>query len=322
MRPAEIDTAEIIRAGNELVEGGRNVTGFALRQKVGGGNPNRLKQVWEEHVSTQRVVTAEPVAELPHEVAEQLKTETALLSARLAGLAVDLNDRAVKAAERRVAEVLRSAGEQREQAERELADASTTVEDLEKNLDAANEQIKALTLKVEGQGEGLQSQKVEIAQLKSQLEAANQAALKAAAVAAEREENLTSQLAESQKSEQASREREAQAVGQVAAAQKQHEEDSRVCAALRGEIDVLKTKMADQAVSLATTQARLDDSSAALVKSESRAGEAEKVRAAALAEAAVHAGEIKQLKEQISEMKIAHKERISELEKPLEGDKK
>ena len=131
MRPAEFTQEQIIEAGQELQAAGRNITGFALRQKVGGGNPSRLKQVWDEHVSSQSVTHAEPVAELPVEVAEEVAAVTKALTERLASLAVELNDKAVKAAERRVAEVIRAAGEQREQAERELADASVTVEDLE-----------------------------------------------------------------------------------------------------------------------------------------------------------------------------------------------
>lgn len=43
-------------------------------------------------------------------------------------------DKAVRAAERRVAEVTRAAGEQTAQAERELADAAQTVDDLEEKL--------------------------------------------------------------------------------------------------------------------------------------------------------------------------------------------
>ena len=48
MRPAEFTPEEIIQAGQELQAAGRNITGFALRQKVGGGNPSRLKEVWGE----------------------------------------------------------------------------------------------------------------------------------------------------------------------------------------------------------------------------------------------------------------------------------
>ena len=123
MRPAEFAPEQIIEAGQALQAAGRNVTGFAIRQKVGGGNPNRLKQVWDEHLASQSVTTAEPVAELPIEVAEQLAHVTQALSERLSSLAIDLNDRAVKASERRVGEVVRAAGEQREQDPAPPADA-------------------------------------------------------------------------------------------------------------------------------------------------------------------------------------------------------
>ncbi len=43
MRPVEITPESIIQAGQELQVSGRNITGFALRQKVGGGNPARLE---------------------------------------------------------------------------------------------------------------------------------------------------------------------------------------------------------------------------------------------------------------------------------------
>lgn len=67
------------------------------------------------------VAQAQPVAELPVEVAEEVANVTEALTERIATLAVELNDKAVKAAERRVAEVLRTAGERRN-GRRELAD--------------------------------------------------------------------------------------------------------------------------------------------------------------------------------------------------------
>ena len=135
MRPVEFTPAAIIQAGQDLQTAGRNITGFALRQKVGGGNPSRLKQVWDEHQSSQVKTEAEPVAELPVEVAEVVAAVSKALTERIASLAIELNDKAVKAAERKVHEVVRSAGEQRAQAERELADAAETVDDLESKLD-------------------------------------------------------------------------------------------------------------------------------------------------------------------------------------------
>ena len=65
MRPAEFAPESITQAGQDLQATGRNITGFALRQKVGGGNPSRLRQVWDEHLASQSVTKVEPVAELP-----------------------------------------------------------------------------------------------------------------------------------------------------------------------------------------------------------------------------------------------------------------
>lgn len=169
MRPVEFTSEEIVQAGQELLSSGRNITGFALRNKVGGGNPNRLKQVWDEYVSSQSVTKAEPVAELPVEVADEIAAVTKALTDRLANLAVELNDKAVKAAERRVAEVVRAAGEQREQAERELADASQTVDDLEAKLDQAEANSTELAKKYAELQAASQAQAIELAQARERL---------------------------------------------------------------------------------------------------------------------------------------------------------
>ena len=80
MRPVEFTLEAIIQAGKDLQAVGRNITGFALRQKVGGGNPSRLKQVWDEHLAGQSVTKAEPVAELPGRLWELLKRRQTALS--------------------------------------------------------------------------------------------------------------------------------------------------------------------------------------------------------------------------------------------------
>ena len=169
MRPAEFSPEEIIRAGQELQAAGRNITGFALRQKIGGGNPTRLKQVWDEHLSAQAEAKAEPVAELPVEVAEEVAAFSKELVERLNAFAVEVNDRAVKAADRRVAEMMRSTGEQREQAERELTDAAQTVEELENKLDEAKEHAAGLESRLAELQAGHQVQAVELAQVRERL---------------------------------------------------------------------------------------------------------------------------------------------------------
>lgn len=169
MRPVEFTPEEIVNAGQELRSAGRNITGFALRQKIGGGNPSRLKQVWDEYIHSQVATKADPVAELPVEVAEEVAAVNKALAERLMAMAVEVNNKAVKAAERHVAEIIRSTGEHREQAERELADASQTVEDLETRLDEAR-------ANAEEQGNSLaeirndhQAQAVKLAQVSERL---------------------------------------------------------------------------------------------------------------------------------------------------------
>lgn len=176
MRPVEFSDEEVIAAGEALVAAGRNVTGFALRQKVGGGNPSRLRQVWDEHVASKSVTEAEPVAELPVEVAEEVAAVSKALTERIAALATELNDKAVKAAERRVAEVIRTAGEQREQAQRELADAAQTVEDLEGQLDKSREEIDDLEVRLGNAQASMQEQAVELAQLRERIASMERAA--------------------------------------------------------------------------------------------------------------------------------------------------
>ena len=176
MRPVEFTPESTIKAGLELQAIGRNITGFALRQKVGGGNPSRLKQVWDEYLASQSVVKVEPVADLPVEVAEEVALVTKELTQRLAALAVELNDKAVKAADRRVHEVVRSAGEQRAQAERELADASQTVEDLESIVDEAAIQVSGLEVKLIDLQTAHQVRAVELAQVRERLTVTEQTA--------------------------------------------------------------------------------------------------------------------------------------------------
>jgi colicin import membrane protein len=170
MRPTEFSNEVIITAGNTLQDDGRNVTGFALRQKIGGGNPNRLKQVWDEYIASQ-TVQAEPMIELPVEVEEEVNAVAKALTERIAKFAIELNNKAVKAAERRVTEVVRSAGEQREHAQRELIDAAQTVDELEEKLDVANNQVSTLEQHITSTQETNQLQEIELAQLREYVKA-------------------------------------------------------------------------------------------------------------------------------------------------------
>lgn len=176
MRPTEVTNEQIIDAGNQIISAGRSVTGFALRKIIKAGDANRLKKVWDEYLLSQSVSTSEPVAELPIEVAEEVALVSRALSEKISLLAIELNDKAVKASERRVAELVRTTGEQRLQAERELADASETVDDLERQLDEKESEIEKLHESLDISRSLTQTQAVEIAQLKERLVATEKTA--------------------------------------------------------------------------------------------------------------------------------------------------
>ncbi|ERT12240.1 DNA-binding protein [Photorhabdus temperata] len=176
MRPAVFDPEVIIEAGKALQAENRNVTGFALRSKIGGGNASRLRQIWDEFIASQVVATNEPVAELPVEVADEVKKVSASLIERINQLATELNNKAIKAAERRVADVTRAAGEQTAQAERELADAAQTVDDLETQFDESLAEVSDLKQQLAESQLLAQHRAVELAQLKERLSAIEKAA--------------------------------------------------------------------------------------------------------------------------------------------------
>ncbi|CAD7740828.1 hypothetical protein LMG31884_46940 (plasmid) [Xanthomonas hydrangeae] len=188
MRPIEISNEEIIAAGKALLAEGRSVTGFALRRQTAGGNPSRLRQVWDEHVASS-AEPSEPLAELPIELAELMNKVSADLTAQLSRLAADLNDKANKAAERRVAEVVRAASDQRQQTERELADAAATVDELETRLDDAKSELERQATAIAEQNAQLQAQAVDLARGSEQLSNERQ-----------RSERLANELAEAKRS--------------------------------------------------------------------------------------------------------------------------
>lgn len=195
MRPATFEPQQIIEAGLALQAEGRNITGFALRNRVGGGNPGRLKQVWDEYLSSQTEVTAEPVAELPVEVAEEVKAVSAALAERISQLATELNDKAVRAAERRVAEVTRAAGEQTAQAERELADAAQTVDDLEDKLDGVTAELQKTLGLLDASREREQERTISLTEVRERLAASEKQHLET--------EKATKQASEQHRQQQA-----------------------------------------------------------------------------------------------------------------------
>ena len=220
MRPAEHTNESIIEAGQRLQAEGRNVTGFAIRERIGGGKPGRLLQVWTDYQDAQVQSQAETVAELSVEIAEQLTLVTDELSIRMNALVVALNDQAVKTADRRVAEVQRDADERQKQSEREIDEASHVVDALEGRLDDMTGKVETL----EGTLSELQAthhaQAVETAQLRERLAAHEQRAVTAAEQYAAEQTRLTrvqSELDLARAESSSAREEAAKLMGQLEA---------------------------------------------------------------------------------------------------------
>lgn len=165
MRPVEVTDEAIIEAGRALVEQGRNVTGFALRQVIGSGAPNRLKTVWDQH-QAQGVPQPEP-RPLPDgivNVLDRLETE---YSKQLYKLALELQALAHQEAEQTLQAGRDQWQHDRQALEQEVEDASQTVEALE-------QQIRELQEEREGWRHELQQQATQIGTLQAQLEHAHQ----------------------------------------------------------------------------------------------------------------------------------------------------
>lgn len=181
MRPVEVNVADIIQAGKDLLAANRNITGFALRKAVGGGSAPRLRQVWDDYLDSKSISKVESVAELPVEVASELKELSDGLVRKLEFMAVSLNDKAVKASERRVSDLVKSVGEQQAQSERELADASNTVDELEEQLIEAENGRELLSVQLADASSEKQKLAIEVAQLSERLAAAEERAQTAGA---------------------------------------------------------------------------------------------------------------------------------------------
>jgi chromosome segregation ATPase len=151
MRPPEISDEAIIRAGEALQAEGRRITGFALRQRIGGGNPARLLQVWQQHISQS---SQQP--ELPAEIADALVhvTEAAkqqlrdALSALYSRIAADAQQK-INAAEQAAKAELDAATAELERIDAERDAAHSEIERLRAELAEAQQQAAALSARLD-----------------------------------------------------------------------------------------------------------------------------------------------------------------------------
>ena len=156
MKPATYTNEQIIEAGMQLLADKKRVTPFAIRNILGGGNPARIKTIWEE--SQQNALEGQVVShrvELPTEFADAL----AATKGSLDELAMRMYGRAQEVAESRVRETIAAARKAKETAEVEVGEAMDTVEQLDSEnarLQEAVEQLQAELKRVSADNSRLQ----------------------------------------------------------------------------------------------------------------------------------------------------------------------
>jgi chromosome segregation ATPase len=156
MKPATYTNEQIIEAGMQLLADKKRVTPFAIRNILGGGNPARIKTIWEE--SQQNALEGQVVShrvELPTEFADAL----AATKSSLDELAMRMYGRAQEVAESRVRETIAAARKAKETAEVEVAEAMDTVEQLDSEnarLQEVVEQLQAELKRVSADNSRLQ----------------------------------------------------------------------------------------------------------------------------------------------------------------------
>ena len=164
-RNSEYSDQQIINAGQDLLDRGTNPTPFAIKQRMGGGNTQRILRVWSEFLGQMPEVATEE--ELPANLTEAISAIATRQSTVLADFAKQIHGAAVQAANQRLETLTKELSTAKVQHRQAIEDASLlnseleeTIHDLKENaaaqqadlinakqeLAVANEQVKHLTL--------------------------------------------------------------------------------------------------------------------------------------------------------------------------------
>lgn len=143
MRPPEISREEIIAAG-ELArsQGVARITGYALRRMLNNrGNPNRLGEIWADHVAQGEAAERTPALPIPDEVESLLAGVAGLVDGelrKLVGVMLLVGQRQLEQA---VATERRLADDQAQQRFAELREATDEVGRLDGELSLQMEKL-------------------------------------------------------------------------------------------------------------------------------------------------------------------------------------
>lgn len=144
MRPAEIANHDIIDAGKQLQSEGKNITGYGLRRVLKAGDAKRLKSVWDQYASKDKLGEGADLR-LPAELEDLVVELEGRLVDHLRPLTVQIYEGALKAAQRQVSETSREIKRLQLEVEAEIQDAKSIIDDLEQRLADTTHQLQETT---------------------------------------------------------------------------------------------------------------------------------------------------------------------------------
>lgn len=304
MRPSTFSDEAVIEAGHQLLAAGSEVTGWKIREVLGGGKPARYQKIWDERPQG----AAAPLsAELPDELRNGIDSIMKTMGGQLTAMFASIYQSLVHEADVRVKQSAAALDVAQEKYNQELGRASLELDRLEA-LIVDHEAVASANASSLAQATAdLQTANIELAQCREKIATADAALLQlqsdsnelrdalnasgtqlttqAGLLAAAEQQcvdlksflaDKTSELNEARRHEQAAREREAINAGQVSVLEKERLNDASVTQKVRHELQSTSNTLASTRTELASVNAQLQEKCAEV---EIVKAEVEKVKA-------------------------------------------
>lgn len=296
MALAKFQPDEIVAAGRQLEAEGVKVNGWNLRDKLGGGRPDRLEGIWKEAMAQGSTLQINP---LPQNLQDRIQSALEGLGSQITAAFAEVYQQLAAQSAAQVAEAEERLAQEQIRFDQEAAAASNELERLEAVIADHEAKEKAAVEQLQVVSDNLQDANLQLAQALERcmgLEAQNkllaadvllnqgkteeaQQALSEQALllgAANQHvaglqaqvQKLDAAILDARRIEQAAREREATLNGQLASLQTQRLEDARVVQELRQELSQalsacgsLTTKLEAAQVQMSILQTQVKDAS-------------------------------------------------------------
>lgn len=152
-RVPEYTTEQIIEAGLAIAKTGKTVTPFAIRERLHGGSPDRIKRIWDAYCKDAKSETTENVGsneiELPTEIQEALDKNWKMAQKHLKDIAISSFSVATSIAEKRVTSTIEDYKSKISEYEESEKDAFQSLETSDREKAELENQIELLNEKSE-----------------------------------------------------------------------------------------------------------------------------------------------------------------------------